>query len=148
MSEQKNLSSSLDSLFNRMENFITTKTVVGEPLHVGDIIILPLIDASFGLGASAISRDSKEDGTKVTEGGGLGGQIEASSVIVINQKTGDIQMRSLKNQDALGKIIDMAPDLMNKLQNSFKKMKDNKTSENDWDDVAEELERTKGEDFI
>lgn len=142
MSEQKNVANSLDALLNRMDSFITTKTVVGEPLQVGDIIILPLIDASFGLGASSIARDSKEDGTKVTEGGGLGGQIEASSVIVINQKTGDIQMRSLKNQDALGKLIDMAPDLVNKLQNSFKKIKDNKTSADDWDDVADELQKT------
>ena len=132
--ESKDINKNLETLFNRMENFITTKTVVGEPLHVGDVIILPLIDAVFGVGASSNVKDTKEDGSKLTEGGGLGGKIEPSSVIVINQKTGDVQMRSLKNQDALGKIIDMAPDLLTKIQNSFKKIKENKDND-DLDDL-------------
>lgn len=127
--EGKDINRNLETLFNRLENVITTKTVVGEPLHVGDVIILPLIDASFGVGASSNIKDNKEEGSKVTEGGGLGGKIEPSSVIVINQKTGDLQMRSLKNQDALGKIIDMAPDLLTKIQTSFKNIKEGKTEE-------------------
>jgi len=36
-----------------MENFITSKTVVGEAIHVGDTTILPLIEVSFGMAASA-----------------------------------------------------------------------------------------------
>lgn len=33
-----------------MENFVSTKTVVGEAIHIGDTIILPLVDVSFGVG--------------------------------------------------------------------------------------------------
>ena len=31
----------VESLFKGMDNFITTKTVVGDAVHIGDTIILP-----------------------------------------------------------------------------------------------------------
>ena len=39
-----------DDLLKAMEKFITTKSVVGEPVVVGDTIILPMADVSFGMG--------------------------------------------------------------------------------------------------
>ena len=32
----------VESLFKGMDSFITTKTVVGDAIHIGDTIILPL----------------------------------------------------------------------------------------------------------
>ena len=43
-----------------MDSFITTKTVVGDAIHIGDTIILPLVDVSFGVGAGAFAGDKKE----------------------------------------------------------------------------------------
>ena len=50
-----NFQNTVESLFKGMENFITTKTVVGDAITVGDTIILPLVDVSFGVAASAKS---------------------------------------------------------------------------------------------
>ena len=41
---------SLKDLLSAMEEFITTKTVVGEPIYIGDTIVLPLVDVQFGAG--------------------------------------------------------------------------------------------------
>ena len=54
-----NFQNTVESLFKGMENFITTKTVVGDAITVGDTIILPLVDVSFGVAASAKSEDKK-----------------------------------------------------------------------------------------
>ena len=43
----------VESLFKGMDSFITTKTVVGDAIHIGDTIILPLVDVSFGVAAGA-----------------------------------------------------------------------------------------------
>ena len=53
--ENKNntFDNTVESLFKGMESFITSKTVVGDAITVGDTIILPLIDVSFGVGAGA-----------------------------------------------------------------------------------------------
>ena len=59
----------VESLFKGMDSFITTKTVVGDAIHIGDTIILPLVDVSFGVAAGAFSQEKKnQDGlTKVLD---------------------------------------------------------------------------------
>lgn len=48
-SENNNFQSTVNSLFKGMDSFITTKTVVGDAITVGDTIILPLVDVTFVL---------------------------------------------------------------------------------------------------
>lgn len=95
----------VESLFKGMENFITTKTVVGDAINVGDTIILPLIDVSFGVGAGAGYNDNKNSG-----GGGMGGKMSPSAVLVI--KDGVPKLVNIKEQDGLTKILDMVPDFI------------------------------------
>ena len=45
-SENNNFQSTVNSLFKGMDSFITTKTVVGDAITVGDTIILPLVDVT------------------------------------------------------------------------------------------------------
>ena len=45
--------STIGALFQGMDEFVTTKTVVGEPVTVGDAIILPLVDVTCGMAAGA-----------------------------------------------------------------------------------------------
>lgn len=59
MASENNFKATVDSLFKGMDSFITAKTVVGEAITVGDTIILPLIDVTFGVGAGAFSQDKK-----------------------------------------------------------------------------------------
>ena len=97
----------VESLFKGMDSFITTKTVVGDAIHIGDTIILPLVDVSFGVAAGAFSAEKKNNGA-----GGMGGKIQPSAVLVI--QNGQTKLVNVKNQDAITKVIDMAPDFINK----------------------------------
>ena len=55
----------VESLFKGMDSFITTKTVVGDAVTIGDTIILPLVDVSFGVGAGALrGRQEAERGRR------------------------------------------------------------------------------------
>ena len=64
MANENNFKDTVNSLFKGMDSFISAKTVVGEAIHVGDTIILPLMDVSFGLCAGAFSGAGKENGRK------------------------------------------------------------------------------------
>lgn len=97
----------VESLFKGMDSFITTKTVVGDAIHIEDTIILPLVDVSFGVGAGAFAGEKKNNG-----GGGMGGKITPSAILVI--QNGTTRLVNVKNQDGLTKILDMVPDLINK----------------------------------
>ncbi|HJC64227.1 MAG TPA: GerW family sporulation protein [Candidatus Blautia merdavium] len=107
MASENNFQSTVESLFKGMDSFITTKTVVGEAITVGDTIILPLVDVSFAVGAGAFSGEKKNNG-----GGGMGGKVSPSAVLVISN--GVTKLVNIKNQDGLTKILDMVPDFLNK----------------------------------
>ncbi len=102
-----NFNSTVESLFKGMDSFITTKTVVGDAIHIGDTIILPLVDVSFGVGAGAFSQDKKN-----SAGGGMGGKIMPCAVLVI--QNGNTKLVNIKNQDGVTKILDMVPDFVNR----------------------------------
>ena len=130
MSEKNsnNFETTVSSLFQGMDHFISSKTVVGDAITVGDTIILPLVDVSFGVGAGASTSDSKNNGA-----GGLGGRISPSAVLVI--KDGNIRLVNVKNQDAVTKILDMVPDVINKFTSG--RTKD--TSDPEVDRAVDEL---------
>ena len=97
----------VESLFKGMDSFITTKTVVGDAVTIGDTIILPLVDVSFGVGAGAFAGDKKQNA-----GGGMGAKISPSAILVISN--GVTKLVNVKNQDTVTKILDMVPDFVNK----------------------------------
>ncbi len=125
--QDNNFNTTVQSLFKGMDSFITTKTVVGEAVHIGDTIILPLIEVSFGVGAGAFCQDKKNNAA-----GGMGGKISPSAVLVI--QNGCTKLVNVKNQDSITKILDMVPDLVNKF-----------TSKNSAKDTGEVDETAKKE---
>ena len=112
-SMNNNFDATVSSLFKGMDHFISSKTVVGDAITVGNTIILPLVDVTFGVGAGAASSDRKNNG-----GGGLGGKISPSAVLVI--KDGNIRLVNVKNQDAVTKVLDMIPDFVDKFTSGKK----------------------------
>lgn len=114
MASDNSFGTTVDSLFKGMDSFINTKTVVGDAITLGDTIILPLVDVSFGVAAGALSGDSKNNG-----GGAMGGKMSPSSVLVISN--GTTKLVNVKNQDGLTKILDMVPDFVNKFTGTTEK---------------------------
>ena len=42
-------------MFTGIDGVVSSKTVVGDAIHIGDTIILPLVDVSFAIGAGAFN---------------------------------------------------------------------------------------------
>ena len=125
---ENNFNNTVESLFKGMDSFITTKTVVGDAITIGDTIILPLVDVSFGVAAGAFSEEKKNNGA-----GGMGGKIQPSAILVI--QNGQTKLVNVKNQDSMTKILDIVPDLVNKFT---KKDDETKTDDIIIDDIVEE----------
>ena len=106
---ENQVTSSIESLFKGLDQFVTTKTVVGEPVQIGETIILPLIDVTCGMAAGSFAEGSKQ---KQRGGGGMSAKMSPSAVLVI--QNGVTKLVNVKNQDAITKVIDMAPDFINK----------------------------------
>ncbi|MFR2236223.1 MAG: GerW family sporulation protein [Lachnospiraceae bacterium] len=100
--------STVESLFSGMDSFVSAKTVVGDAVTVNDTIIVPLVDVAFGVGAGAFSGEGKNNA-----GGGLGAKLSPSAVLVI--QNGQTKLVNVKNQDTMTKILDMVPDIVDKV---------------------------------
>lgn len=103
----KGFDTSLNVLFDKVEDIVSTKTIVGDAITMGDLTLLPLIEVSVGVGIGA------KEGAKEDSAGGMGAKITPSAVLVI--QNGNVQMINIKNQDAVNKLIDMAPGIASKL---------------------------------
>ena len=123
-----NFNATVSALFQGMDGVVSSKTVVGDAIHIGDIIILPLVDVSFAIGAGAFSGDKKEKGA-----GGLGGKMTPSAVLVI--QNGKTKLVNIKNQDTMTKILDMIPDVVDRFSNR----KEAKMTEQDVADILDEV---------
>ena len=106
-----NFSTVVESLLKGLAGFATAKTVVGEAVQVKDTIILPLVDVSFGVGAGAALSEEKR---KNSGGGGMAAKMSPSAVLVI--QNGTTRLVNIKNQDTVTKILDMAPDLLDRFR--------------------------------
>lgn len=105
---ESSFNSVVNSLLSGMEGFLSSKTVVGEPVVVKDTIIIPFVDVSFGVGAGTFRGDKKDNGA-----GGLTGKMTPTAVLVVQNNS--TRVVSIKNQDSITKIIDMVPEIMNKI---------------------------------
>lgn len=119
MADKENFQGVVESLLRGMDTVLSTKTVVGEATQIGDTIILPLVDVSFGIGAGAGSNSQKNSANGA---GGMGGKMTPSAVLVI--KDGYTKLVNIKNQDAVTKVLDMLPDIMEKFTKPKGKGKD------------------------
>ena len=109
---ENNFQETVSSLFKGMDSFISAKTVVGDAVTVKDTIILLLVDVSFGVGAGAFAGDKKNNA-----GGAMTGKISPSAVLVI--QNGSTKLVNIKNQDTVTKILDMVPDVVDKITSKF-----------------------------
>lgn len=124
MAGENNFKSTVESLFKGMDGFITTKTVVGDPITVDDLIILPLVDVSFGVGAGAVLNGDKK---KNNAGGGMGGKITPSAVLVL--QNGVARMVNVKSDSGMAGIVAKVPDFIERFTSKKKNAVSKETAE-------------------
>ena len=110
MANGNDFNSTVNSLFKGMDAFFTAKTVVGDPIQVGDTTIIPLCDVNFGVGAGAMGGKRSD-----SAGGGMGGKLSPTAIVVI--KDGYSQIINVnEDKGSLGKVLDMLPGVAEKLK--------------------------------
>ncbi len=113
MADNSKFISSVESIFKGMDTFISTKTVIGEPIEAGDAIIIPLVDISCGMAVGNFA-----DAAKYNGGGGMSAKMSPAAVLII--QNGVTKLVNVKSQDALIKILDMIPDVIAKFTSKKK----------------------------
>ena len=129
-----NLEEMLKISVEKLEKFLTTKTVVGEPIAVGEVTLIPVQTVSFGFGTGGGEGGSeKEKG--VGGGGGAGANLKPIAVIAV--KGSDVQVFSLGKKGAVENIAALIPEALSKMM-AAKSKKDAEAKNKEKDKEKEE----------
>ncbi len=126
----------MKELSAELERLVSTKTVVGEAVTVGDTTIIPVTKVSFGFGSGG--GEGKKDGSEegFGGGGGAGAKIEPVAFIVVSPE--GTRMMSISGKSDLGALLESVPGLISKVKSMKCKSKS--------DTVEEEAEATESEE--
>jgi len=116
-----------NTLFERLEKFLRTETVVGEPIQVGNITMMPIISVSFGVAAGEGSGKDNKHNDGSGSGGGVGCKITPNAMLVI--KNDEVSVVPLTSRGSLERIVEMVPDIIAKVDGCKAKDMDNKAAE-------------------
>ena len=127
---ENNFKDNMESIFSNFEKFLRTETVIGEPIAIGEVTLVPIISVGFGCGAGSGTGGDKNN----IEGNGVGGggaaYIKPDAVVVI--KNGDVSILPIKNKSNFENLLNMVPEIVSKVNK--KENKEDKSSEENEDD--------------
>ena len=101
----------LNALFQGLDGFVQSKTVVGEPIVVGNTTLIPLMEVSCGMASGAFMKENQKKGDGGA--GAMSSKITPAAMLIIQD--GRTKLIRVKNEDAFSKIIDMIPDAIDKI---------------------------------
>ena len=122
---ENNLSNLMEIATDKLRAMVDADTIIGTPLTVGKITLIPVSKISFGLATGGSDFPTKASGTVFGGGGGAGMTVNPVAFIAVNGES--VHMMPVYNQmGTVDKAINMAPELIDKVKGLFgnKKNKD------------------------
>lgn len=118
----------MENTLSRIREMVDVNTIVGTPITTADgIMLIPVSRVSFGFAAGGSefqTKNGKESQPNPFGGGsGAGVKIEPVSFLII--KDGSVKLLNANNgtQTAVDKLIDAAPDFIDKVKEYLPKKK-------------------------
>lgn len=128
------LTALIESLMGNIKTVMDVKTVVGEPIKMPqDTLIIPISRLSFGIGAGGSEFGTKDKDTPSSPmfggGGGGGAKVVPMAFLVINNGNVRLLPLATDKQSPLDKLVDMAPELIDKLNKAIMGRAEKKTED-------------------
>ena len=109
---KEEVSKQVEMVFEKLKDFITSKTVVGEEIKIGKLTLIPIIEVTFGMGSGTGGGKYAKDQEGSGEGMGMGVKARPSAFIVVKDE--EAKLLSLHKSGSLEKLIEKFPEIMEK----------------------------------
>ena len=115
----QNLPNMLQDTISKIREMIDVNNVIGEPIAVGDVTIIPVSKVSVGFGGGGSDFVSKNPAKQDTPfGGGVGGGVKVTPIcFLIVNKEGNVRMMPVAApaNTTADRIVEMVPDTLDKI---------------------------------
>ncbi len=98
-------------IFEEFKQMITTESVIGEPIYLGDATIVPFVDITFGFGTGTSGADGKNGG------GAGGGKMSPTAVLILKGER--MELFSIKNAvsaTTMDRVLNLVPEVISRFQ--------------------------------
>lgn len=111
----QNLPNMLSDTISKIRDMMSVNDVVGEPIVVGDVTIIPISKVSVGFGGGGA--DNAKAANKDAFGGGMGGGVKVNPVCFLVVKDGNVRMMPvpIPANSTADRILEMVPDTLDKI---------------------------------
>ena len=112
----QNLPNMLQDTISKIREMVDVNNVIGEPITVGDVTIIPVSKVSVGFGGGG-SDYVKNVGSNEPFGGGVGGGVKVTPICFLIVKDGNVRMMPVAApaNTTADRIVEMVPDTLDKI---------------------------------
>ena len=117
---ENNLQNVMDTTMDKLRTMVDADTIIGTPIVVGKITLIPVSKVSFGFATGASDFPNKNGQKLFGGGGGAGVTVTTVAFICINGE--NVHMMPVYSQmTTVDKAINMAPEIIDKVKSHFDK---------------------------
>lgn len=122
MEKKNNLTDLIRSSMDKVREMVDTNTIIGQPITTADgVTLIPISKVSFGFGGGGADYGKGPSKDGFGGGAGAGVKIDPVAFLVIKDGFTRVLPVSAPPKTTIDRIVDMAPDLLDKVEKYFDK---------------------------
>ncbi len=112
--KEKSASGILGTSIEKLRDVVDVSTIVGAPIDLGDVKIIPISKVSYGFASGGSDFPSKHN--QELFGGGGGASVSINPVCFLVVRGGDVSIKLLENtESSVERVIGMVPGMIDKV---------------------------------
>ena len=122
------LSEMVQEAMGKVREMVDANTIVGQPISTADgVTLIPISKVSFGFGGGGVEYGGKATPAEKNLGGGVSAGVKITPTAFLVVKDGFVRVLPVAVPPAstVDRIIDMAPDIMDKVDKFINRNKEN-----------------------
>ena len=124
--KEQSASTILATTIEKVRQLVDVSTIIGEPIALSDDIkVIPVSKVTYGFASGGSDFPSKSNAQLFGGGGGAGVTINPVAFLIL--KNGEVTLKHItSNDNAAERIVNMVPDVIDKITDSVGKIKSDK----------------------
>ena len=115
----QNLPNMLQDTISKIREMVDVNNVIGEPITVDGVTIIPVSKVSVGFGGGGSDFSKAPASGELPFGGGVGGGVKVNPICFLIVKDGNVRMMPVAApaSPTADRIVEMVPDTLDKIAN-------------------------------
>ena len=113
----QNLPNMLQDTISKIREMVDVNNVIGEPITVDGVTIIPVSKVSVGFGGGGSDFAKNASAGELPFGGGVGGGVKVNPICFLIVKDGNVRMMPVAApaSTTADRIVEMVPDTLDKI---------------------------------